>query len=95
MEIGLTLIFVVGVLTVLFSFLVKVIGLPDHIRKNRLLKSTKGVSTMLIFLLFLSYTLWTIYGLLANDWVVYLGHGIGIITTGIILLQVYSYRKKT
>jgi uncharacterized protein with PQ loop repeat len=61
-------------------------------RKNR--KTTEGVSTWLFVLTFLSYALWTIYGILQNDWVVYLGQGLGVVTAGIILFQVWIYRNK-
>ena len=45
-------------------------------------------------LLFLSYGLWTFYGLLKSDMFLVLGHGVGIATTGIIILQIFKYRSK-
>lgn len=85
---------VVGVLTTIVAVLVKVIGLPDQIRKNHSRKSTEGLSVVFFGLGFLSYFLWTLYGTLKGDWVLILGQGAGMVTMGIIAFQIYSYRKK-
>ena len=47
-----------------------------------------------IVLSFIAYTLWTLHGMLQKDAVLAVGQGIGIITTGIILYQIWLYRKK-
>jgi len=91
---NLSIIWLIGTLTVIVSIAVKLIGLPDQIRKNFIRKSTKGVSTLFISLLCLSYILWVIYGSLQNDWFIVIGHGFGVLTTGIILCQVIFYKKK-
>ncbi|TAK97024.1 hypothetical protein EPO05_00245 [Patescibacteria group bacterium] len=88
----LTLAAAVGITTVTLGILVKVIGFPDQIRKNYRDKSTKGLSTAFILLSFLAYTSWTLHGILIHDTVVIVGQGLGIITTGAILLQIYIYR---
>lgn len=85
-------IWLVGVLTVGVSILVKVLGLPDQIRKNYRRKSTEGLSVWFFVLGFISYTLWTLYGALKGDWVVVLGQGAGMITMGIIAYQIWIYR---
>jgi len=84
----------VGVLTTVLSILVKVVGFPDQIRQNFIRKSTEGVSTSFYILSFLVYILWTLHGFLAKDWVVILGQGLGILTTGTIVYQIFQYRKK-
>jgi uncharacterized protein with PQ loop repeat len=89
-EVGL----IIGVLTAVLSILVKVIGFPDQIRKNYKRKSTEGISTSFYVLSFLVYLLWTAHGILQKDWVVTLGQGLGIITTGVIVYQIIIYRKK-
>lgn len=91
---GLSLLFVVGTITTIVSILTKVLGLPDQIKKNYTRKSTAGVSTMFIVLLCLSYTSWTIYGLLSGDFFLVIGHGLGIITTGIVIIQIVLYRPR-
>jgi len=83
----------VGVVTTVVSILVKIIGLPDQIRKNYQRKSTLGLSTPFFVLGMASYTLWTLYGALKHDWVLILGQGVGMITMGIIAWQIYIYRK--
>lgn len=89
----LTLAVVIGLLTTTLSILIKVIGFPDQIRKNYKRKSTEGLSTTFYILSFITYSLWTIHGFLQKDWVVILGQGLGIITTGIIVYQIIVYRK--
>ena len=42
----------------------------------------------------LSYSLWTLHGILRNDIVLIVGQGLGIFTTSIIILQIIKYRKK-
>jgi uncharacterized protein with PQ loop repeat len=83
----------IGILTLIIGILVKVIGLPDQIKKNYNRKSTKGLSTWFMILSFLSYSLWTLHGILQKDIVLTLGQGLGILTTGIIIWQIFVYRK--
>ena len=85
---------IVGFLTLAVGILVKVIGLPDQIRKNYNRKSTEGLSTAFMILALLSYSLWTLHGILRNDIVLIIGQGLGIFTTGIIVWQIFKYRKK-
>jgi len=87
------IIIIVGVLTTIFSLLTKFIGFPDQIKKNYKRKSTEGISFWFFLLSFISYALWTAHGFLQNDWVVYLGQGLGVITTGAILTQIWIYKK--
>lgn len=88
------IIFVIGILTALFGLLTKIVGFPDQIRQNYKRRSVEGVSSISILLLFLSYTFLTIHGLILSDWAVYSGSSLGIITTGIILWQMFVYRQK-
>ncbi len=83
---------IIGALTTVVAIVVKVVGLPDQIRKNHKRKSTSGLSHWFFGLGFLSYTLWTLYGILKSDWVLILGQGAGMITMGIIAYQIYIYR---
>lgn len=84
---------IIGILTVVVGILVKMIGFPDQFRLNYKRKSTKGLSKLFYFLAFLSYLLWTIHGLLQDDWVLVVGQGVGIITTAMIVAQIFIYRK--
>jgi uncharacterized protein with PQ loop repeat len=85
---------IIGLLTTILSILIKVVGFPDQIKKNYTRKSTEGVSTWFYVLSFITYILWTVHGFLQHDWVVIYGQGLGIITTGIIVYQMFIYRKK-
>ncbi|NTU47007.1 hypothetical protein HGA88_05260 [Candidatus Roizmanbacteria bacterium] len=89
----LTFTIIIGFFTTALSILIKVIGFPDQMRKNFKRKSTEGVSATFYILSFVSYILWTLHGLLQKDWVVFFGQGLGIITTGIIVYQIFIYRK--
>ena len=90
---ALTFTAIVGFLTVGLGVLVKLVGFPDQMRRNYKSKSTKGLSTAFISLSFLAYSMWTLHGILVKDMVVVVGQGLGIITTGAILVQIYIYRK--
>jgi len=91
---GLTIASIVGFLTTTVAILVKVIGLPDQIKKIYKRKSTEGISTVFFLLAFVSYLLWTIHGFFQKDNVLIIGQGAGMITTAIILAQIFAYRKK-
>jgi uncharacterized protein with PQ loop repeat len=84
---------IIGALTLVVGILVKAIGFPDQFRLNFKRKSTKSVSTLFYILAFVSYLLWTIHGFLQNDWVLIIGQGLGILTTGMIVVQIVIYRK--
>ena len=85
---------IIGLLILVVGILVKLIGLPDQIRKNYNRKSTEGLSTTFMILSLISYSLWTIHGILQKDIVLTIGQGLGIFTTGIIILQIIIYRNK-
>lgn len=85
---------IIGFLTTIVAILVKVIGLPDQIKKIYNRKSTEGISTIFFILAFISYVLWTIHGFFQKDNVLIIGQGAGMITTGVILAQIFFYRKK-
>ena len=86
--------YLVGILTTIVAILVKVVGLPDQIKKIYKRKSTKGISTVFFLLAFVSYLLWTIHGFFQKDNVLIIGQGAGMITTAIILAQIFIYRNK-
>ena len=84
----------IGILTVIFGILAKIVGFPDQIKKNYQRRSTEGLSTAMIVIGVIGYSLWTIHGVLQGDWVLIVGQGLGIVTTGIILIQIVLYRRK-
>jgi uncharacterized protein with PQ loop repeat len=84
----------VAVLTMVFGILVKVIGIPDQIRQNFKRKSTAGVSLPNQAVGFLAYFFWTFHGILRHDATLIYAQGLGVVTTGIVLLQFFLYRKR-
>ena len=85
---------IVGVLTTILSVVIKVVGFPDQMIKNFKRKSTEGVSTAFYVLSVITYIVWTLYGILRSDFVVVISQALGIVTTGIIVYQIFIYRKK-
>jgi uncharacterized protein with PQ loop repeat len=85
---------VVGLLTVVFALLVKILGLPDQIIANHRRKSTEGVSLLSHLTGFMAYLLWTIHGFMTGDLVIILGQFLGVVTTGVILWQFILYRRR-
>jgi len=90
---SITLIGIVSFLTLTIGILVKLIGFPDQVRINYKHKSTDGLSTSFMIISWLAYALWTFYGILKGDMVIIIGQGLGVLTAGIILWQVFIYRK--
>ncbi len=84
---------IIALLTVIFGILVKIVGFPDQIKNNYKRKSTMGLSTVFVLLSFITYSLWTLHGILQKDNTLIIGQGLGIITTAVILWQIYIYRK--
>ncbi|QQT33052.1 hypothetical protein I6I99_10990 [Sphingobacterium multivorum] len=82
-----------GILTLVASYAIKLIGFPEQIRKIRKSKSTAGISTVLFVTSFISFFLWTIYGFLKDDWVIIWAQGLGTIVGGILLFYMWKYRK--
>jgi uncharacterized protein with PQ loop repeat len=85
---------IVSVLTLVFGLLVKLVGFPEQFVKNRARKSTEGMSRSFYFLAVVSYTLWSLQGWLAHDWVVVWGQGVGVVTSGAIIGQIIAYRRR-
>jgi len=90
-----SLVQVVGVMTVASSLLVKMIGLPHQIIENYKRKATDGVSLPNHAIGLFAYACWTFYGYLNSDMVLIYGQALGIVTEGIIVLQIFSYRSKS
>jgi len=86
--------FLVGSSTIILSLLVKIVVEPDQIRRNFSRKSTEGLSPMNYTLGFLAYCSWIIHGLLRRDYVILISQSMGVLVTGIVLVQFFLYRRK-
>lgn len=91
---NITIAALIGTATVIMGILVKVLGFPDQFLKNYRRKSTEGLSSIFIILTFVSYCLWTLHGLYQNDFVLILGQGAGVLTSGAIVCQLFIYRNR-
>ena len=92
---NLNFIVTIGIIVAIMSLLVKVVGVPDQIKKNHKRKSTEGLSLTYYVMSFSTYFLWAVYGELKEDWPVFFAQGfLGCVATGIILWQFFLYRKK-
>jgi MtN3 and saliva related transmembrane protein len=85
---------IISALTIIASYLIKLIGLPQQAYRIYKSGDTKNVSTVLFIFSFISYTLWTYYGVLKNDYVIIIGQSVGILTSGIVLFVIYKSKKK-
>jgi uncharacterized protein with PQ loop repeat len=94
MDLHANLVSVIGILTVFFSVLVKVIGIPAQIRQKFTRQSTEGVSFSNQAIGFLAYCFWMAYGILRHDPVLIYGQTLGVLTTAIVLYQFAVYRNR-
>ena len=84
---------IIGILTVVSSYALKLIGFPSQIRKMQKAKSVEGLSPWLIIFSFTSYLLWTLHGIIKGDWVLIFGQGIGVVMT-LVVISFYLKIKK-
>ncbi|WP_137091388.1 SemiSWEET family transporter [Mangrovivirga cuniculi] len=82
-----------GILTLVASWSLKLLGFPGQIRKLIKTKNSDSLSLLLFSISFISYVLWTTYGILKNDYVIYLGQGVGILASGITIVYIIKYRN--
>ncbi len=84
---------IISTLTVTMSLAVKIIGAPSQIKHLIKTKNSNSVSLLQWILVFFSYVLWLIHGIMQNDNTVIFGQGVGIITSGLIIFFIIKYRK--
>ncbi|WP_124643236.1 SemiSWEET family transporter [Amniculibacterium aquaticum] len=88
-----TFAYIIGILTVLTSLAVKIIGYPSQILQIHKNKKVDNISLTLAITSFVTYVCWTIHGIIKNDVVVIAGQSLGILTSGILLFQILKYRN--
>ncbi len=85
---------IISTLTVASTLAVKLIGFPNQIQKIRKSGSLEGVSVLYFALVFITYILWTVHGLLRNDKTIIIGQGVGVIASGILVVLLFvTWRK--
>ena len=85
---------IVASLTLISSVIIKLVAFPDQFRINWKRKSTQGVSTLFYILAVISYVLWVIHGIIQKDITLIIGQGLGVVTSGAILVQIFLYRDR-
>lgn len=85
---------IISVMTIIFSFLVKIIGFPSQIKLLLRHSDTSNISKPFYILNFISYFLWTIHGFNQGDKIIIIGQGLGVIASGIVLYLLFRRREK-
>ena len=86
---------VISTLTVVASLATKVIGTPSQIRLLLQTKNAESFSVLNNAIVVTAYVLWTIHGYLQHDFTVMAGQGIGVITSGSLLLLVVRFKWRS
>jgi MtN3 and saliva related transmembrane protein len=85
---------IVGIITITVSLGAKIIGYPSQIKKIIKNKSSENVSITIYVFAVLSYILWTVHGIVIDDWVTIFGQGLGIIVSLWALYVTLKYKPK-
>jgi uncharacterized protein with PQ loop repeat len=88
-----TFAFIIGILTIVSSLSVKLIGYPAQIVKIQKNKKVDGLSITLAIISFVTYIFWTLHGIVKQDNVIIVAQSMGVFTSGIVLFQIIKYRK--
>ncbi len=85
---------VISTLTLISTLSVKLIGFPAQMQKVRKAGHVEGVSILHFSLSFITYTLWTIHGIVKQDNTVIFGQGLGVVAAGMLLIVLFQTAKK-
>jgi len=83
-----------GILAVITSLTVTLIGFPAQIIKNYKRKSCEGIAPLLIYCACLTYSLWTLYGWTKPDLFLIISQTSGCAFSFIVLFQLFYYARK-
>lgn len=83
----------IKIITVILSLIVTGLGLSSQVYKNYSRKSIEGLSFFYFLILAISYSFWSIYGLMQQDLVLIIPMSLGMLVSWILVLQFYLYRK--
>ncbi len=86
---------IISTLTLVSTLSVKLIGFPSQIRKVRIAGNIESVSVLHFSLSFITYSLWTIHGVVKQDNTVIIGQGLGVIAAGALLIVLFQTAKKS
>lgn len=83
----------IKITTVILSLLVTGLGLTSQARKNYSRKSVEGLSSFYFTLLAISYTFWSLYGVLLQDIVLIIPMTLGTFMSWTVVIQCWLYKK--
>ena len=86
---------IISTMTIIFSFLVKIVGFPSQIKLLLKNKENSNISKPFYLLNFISYFLWTIHGFNQGDKIIIVGQGLGVIASGIVLYLLFRKKKNS
>ena len=84
---------IISVGTAISTIAVKLVGYPSQIRKILISRSVANLSVTHFTISFVTYLLWTLHGINQQDWVVIVGQGLGIVTSGILMGLILVVRR--
>ncbi|MGQ0793987.1 MAG: SemiSWEET family transporter [Deltaproteobacteria bacterium] len=87
---------IVGWAAFLITVTYTCVGLPIQVRKNYLTKSTSGLSLFMMGALFLTFSVWIVYGSVKSprDWFIIASNIPGAIWAFVMLCQFRIYGRK-
>lgn len=86
-------ILLIKIITITLSLIVTGLGLTSQAWKNKRRKSTEGLSFFYFFILAISYSFWTAYGLVQHDFVLIIPMSLGAIVSWFVVVQFFLYKK--
>lgn len=84
----------VGWAAFLITVIYTCVGLPIQARRNYINKSTGGISLFMMVVLFFTFSVWIVYGLVRKDWYIIGSNIPGMVCIFVILCQFWIYRPK-
>lgn len=86
---------IIGLLATSITIIYSGLGLPVQFYKNYKQKSTKGLSFIMMVVMFFSFSCWVVYGAIKTqpDWYIIVCNFFGAIGSLLILFQFVLYRK--
>jgi uncharacterized protein with PQ loop repeat len=82
----------IKIVTVILSLIVTGLGLTSQVYKNFKRKSVEGLSLFYFFVLAISYSFWSLYGVLLRDPVLIIPMTLGCIVSWFLVVQFYFYK---
>ena len=83
----------IKIITVILSLIVTGLGLTSQVKKNHKRKSMEGLSFFYFFTLAISYSFWSIYGIMQKDPVLIIPMALGAVMSWLVVSQFFLYKN--